>query len=128
MAKPSDKLNRKLGAIRKAFQNLTAEELRALIANPDALECLYPALPTGRPKLDPGVKKYLAKTEDSDERHGAAAIVKTTRAQRDAVRKLTLEVLKKQGIDKHVLGLAEIRGERLDPFAKRDPDVSGREE
>ena len=125
--KRSSRLSGKLDAIREAFQNLTAEELRWLMANPGALDRTS-AAPARRPKLAPGVRRYLAKAKHSDARPAAAAIVRTTRAQRAAARKLTLAVLKQQGIDRHVLGLAEIRGERLDPFADRDPDVTGREE
>ena len=123
----SSNLNGKLDAIRDALKSLTAEELRWLMANAAALDRLG-AAPVRRPTLQPAVKRHLAKARDNDKQYGASAIVKTTRTQRTAARRLTLEILKTQGINEQVLGLAKIRGERLDPFAGRDPKATGREE
>lgn len=123
-----DGMDSKLAAISKAFHSLTPAELRWLIANPVSLQDLAGAARAGRASaVDPSVKQYLAKAKDADNR--TMAVVKTTRAQRETARKLTLDLLRKKGIEKEVLALAEIRGERLDPFAGRDPAPrTGKEE
>lgn len=117
-----ESLKKKLETVRELFAALSPGETQALLDNPNLLGQVFGApRKTILTDLNKEVRAQFAKV---DPLGGAfAPIVKITREQREEARRLQMEIWKKQGIAEEMLALAQLRGERIDPFADQDPET-----